>query len=458
MNFSGTFQWQIEGESHFREGGNSWVYRVRRPNDEREYALKLFRFETDPPSLARFNSEIEIVQALHGTPHCVQYIDHGTIGGKPFYVMPFFMNGTLRDKYINKANNLSTIDRLSEFIAICKRVALIHNIGLAIRDIKPQNILIDEDMSPVLADFGLSMWVDTPDDDRQTVTLEKVGSRGYRPPEWHSRYPEPNQRPGDIWSLGRTLWAMMAGQNPPDNYETLGASGNHLSNFIEKQSASIIQSIISACTSQAPGNRPDITALVDLSENTLEILRHSPTATGRRNLDEILSRFTLHVSHSSIFIDAERADSELNIKTSEVEKSLGMLNDKLNEKVEVLNASTPELIGRFQAQGVHEGSAFLLINKIKLLPSSNSAHCGYTSIRFNASKQIQASTSFAYTALIFYLGMAQDGKFFWVVQLGYNGKIIDEVETVALMNLVENKARQLDSFVAKLVDEIQGFF
>src|SRR5262249_4209641 len=148
---------------------------------------------------------------------------------------------TLRGKYISIQSQIPIIARLTEFLLILKAVANVHEHGLAIRDIKPQNILIDDNGIPVLADFGLSMWADTPDEERKTQLSEMVGSQGYRPPEWHSKYPDPNHRPGDIWSLGRTLWAIMSGRNPPNNYETLGSNANHLSNYIDKSAANILQ-------------------------------------------------------------------------------------------------------------------------------------------------------------------------------------------------------------------------
>jgi hypothetical protein len=77
MNFKGQHCWEKIGEKHEAEGGNSYVYKVSGLNDK-EYALKLFKFENrQGERYERFISEIEVVKELAGINGCVSCIDHG---------------------------------------------------------------------------------------------------------------------------------------------------------------------------------------------------------------------------------------------------------------------------------------------------------------------------------------------------------------------------------------------
>ncbi len=127
--------------------------------------------------------------------------------------MLYYVNGTYRDKYFNKKNNPKEPKIiLSDFLRVLQIVKDLHSKNLAIRDIKPQNILVDENGYPVLSDFGLSLWTFLEDSKRLTLSGEKIGSQGYMPPEWAEKYPEIDHLPGDIWSLGRNLWALFSGK------------------------------------------------------------------------------------------------------------------------------------------------------------------------------------------------------------------------------------------------------
>ena len=232
MEFRGNEIWETPEQTFFAQGGNSHVYRVTNKLSEGEFALKLYKFENSTGErFNRFLDEIDVVKSLREISGCVSCIDHGLFDERPFYVMKYYRGGTFRDKYIGtQAHTLD--EKIEDFSRTLEIVRCGHAIGLAIRDIKPQNILIDEDGAPVVSDFGLSMWIDMPDEARNTPPLGMIGSQGYRPPEWQTRYPDPNHQPGDIWSLGRLFWAILAGRNAPNSYETLGGKGTHLNLYI----------------------------------------------------------------------------------------------------------------------------------------------------------------------------------------------------------------------------------
>lgn len=462
MRLEGTSVWKtVEAGRNFR-GGNSIVHEVCRAGDELVYAAKVFNRDADEQSLSRFNSEISLVKELISIPGCVKYVDHGTIDEKPFYIMPFLKNGTFRTKYINNAGLINVIETIDDFSAILLTVASIHNLGLAIRDIKPQNILLDDDNRPVLADFGLSMWIDTPEDERKTRIGEAVGSQGYRPPEWHSKYPNPNHRLGDIWSLGRTFWAMMARENAPNNYETLGGQSNHLRKYLPKEQALILQGLITSCTSQEPERRPPIGELIDMcAEARKQILDLENPSDQRKTLQEMLKKFSRNVENSDIYIDMGRRESERNILIEELMEAVEKLHAILNERATGLNENKPRGIGDFRTYSPQNGDAFLESKSLKFKPIRNLSLKRYLALRFDYSEKIQQHTTASYAILYFYLGLTESEKFYWVVQLADHGKeseILDSLEVRSLTTVVGQKMMQIDQFIQRFLEIIQSHF
>ncbi|PHV25317.1 hypothetical protein CSQ93_24695 [Janthinobacterium sp. BJB426] len=463
MKLEGASVWEAVVGGRIFRGGNSIVYEVRRAGDESLYAAKVFNRDADEQSLSRFNNEIILVKGLVDIKGCVSYIDHGMIEEKPFYIMPLMENGTFRTKYITNTSSIDIVQIIDDFSAILVTVASIHDLGLAIRDIKPQNILLDVEGRPVIADFGLSMWADTPDDERQTRIEEAIGSQGYRPPEWHTKYPNPNHRSGDIWSLGRTLWAMVARENAPNNYETLGGAGNHLKNYLPKEQALILQGLITSCTSQEPEGRPPIGELIDMCADVRkQILELSNPPSQRQTLQDMLKKFSQSVENSDVYIDMGRRESERNILVQELDETVGSLIEILQERAKYINEHTPKGIGNCRVLSRGEGDPFLEKKDLRFKPVDNEALKRYLALRFDYSASIMQHTGARYAHLYFYIGFTQSGKFFWVVQLSdYPGKkseILDSLEVRSLTTVAGQKVMQINQFIQRFLETIQSHF
>ena len=94
---------------------------------------------------------------------------------------------------------------------IVEGVATLHEKRIVHRDIKPENIFIDENEQLVLGDFGLVFFED-PGHTRISGTIENVGSTDWMPP-WAMRMRIENIKPSfDVFSLGKTIWAMVSGE------------------------------------------------------------------------------------------------------------------------------------------------------------------------------------------------------------------------------------------------------
>lgn len=455
MEFSGSKTWTASEANYFAQGGNSFVYKVRGEGEKEEFALKLYKFDhISGERYERFLAEISVVKDLAGIEGCVSCIDHGFHEEKPFYVMPYFPNGTFRDKYFD-GSSYSEKEKLDDFLKLLQIVKSIHSTGLAIRDIKPQNILVDDECNPVIADFGLSLWVNICDEERQTTVYGVVGSQGYRPPEWQTKYPEPNHRPGDIWSLGRTLWAMMAGVNPPNNYETLGSNGTHVNQYVDKRHANIVQSLITACTSQDPAQRPEIDELINQAKNIRLLIEESSQDDKKRKkaITQTLERFHLQVSNSEAYIDSQRLESETNIKISEIESCANLLIEHLNKYVNDISKGVPNDLGGFRVVHHMPAGVFLDSQQLTIDVSENRSWGKVISLRFDPSKMMEIYKSLSYVQLCFYIGLTKTKNFYWIVQLRdqtlRKAEIIEQIEPKSLAVVVSQKLKQLDEFVGQ---------
>lgn len=438
----------------FAQGGNSYIFRVK-SNEDGVCAAKLFKHDLEGEKFNRFLDEIEIVEKLNGLQGCVPCFDHGDMAGRPFYIMPFYEKGTFRTKYLTGAQ-ISIENKLSDYLAVLKIVERVHERGLAIRDIKPQNILIDDAGLPVISDFGLSIWVGQSDDDRHTPAERSVGSRGYRPPEWQSRYPDPNHKPGDIWSLGRTLWAMISGRNPPDNYETLGGGETHLSLYIDKSIANIVQSIVTACTHQDHAQRPLIADLIVLTTDTITLIDGNARRPGDENtvgLTEVIKRFHTQITNSATYIDSQRMESAKNVQLREVEDAEQSLIAVLNTHCAALNEQLPSDLGEISVLSLFKGTSFL--SRVDLsVDVCDDDHWGrIVSLRFSPSASLERHKGIGYSQISFYFGIGSTNRFYWIVQLRdqslatRGSRIIEQIAPKALGTLVSQKVSQLEEFL-----------
>ncbi|MDN7181182.1 protein kinase [Caballeronia sp. SEWSISQ10-4 2] len=469
--FSGEGLWISENAEEFKRGGNSKVFLVKnviKGESDNLHALKLFT--SDKPGRerhARFLAEIEIVKNLSGIAGCVKCVDHGLHEGRPFYVMPYYAGGTFRDRYlVNEAGSIGIIEKLEHFQGVLQIVKRLHDVGLAIRDIKPQNILIDEQNDPALSDFGLSLWCTTADDERLTSINGQIGSQGYRAPEWLSFYPDVNHRPGDIWGLGRTLWAVLAASNPPNDCETLGAAGNHLKGYLPKEYANLTQSIVTACTAQIPDERPTIAELISQVETVKQhILDAEKSDAGvRRGLVLAMKTFSLQVANSDTFIDATRLNSEVNIKLREVKSCIERTREHLSSMMSLHQHDLDSSLGKFSVFKRESEMVFPLRNYgLTLNLSDNDVWNKSVTLRFDPSQKIQEHRRLAYIYLACYMGLTNDKRFYWLVssrdQTTQKEYIVDQLETKTLENLVANKLSQLETFVVShFFDRIEAHF
>ena len=156
-------------------------------------------------ALDRMKSEIETIRTI-SHPSLIPILDENI--DDRWYVTKFFSGGTLASKPDLYKNQV--LDSLRALRPVVEAVAKLHQVGRFHRDIKPDNVFIDQADRLVLGDCGLAFkWEGK---ERLTETFENVGSRDWMP-AWAMGLRLTEVQPNfDVFSLGKVLWAMIAGQ------------------------------------------------------------------------------------------------------------------------------------------------------------------------------------------------------------------------------------------------------
>lgn len=189
------------------QGGFAIVYRAYQERLDRIVALKVLSVDrVDQRTMRRFQRELQLTGRLTGHPNVVTVFDTGvTRSGKPYIAMDFFENGSLRDKVRNEGP-LRVPDVLRAGVKLAGALAAVHEAGVLHGDIKPQNILISRYGEPAVADFGVARVVDSSEISATAQAFTPL----HAAPEVLTG--QPHSASSDIYSLGSTLYHLLAGQ------------------------------------------------------------------------------------------------------------------------------------------------------------------------------------------------------------------------------------------------------
>ncbi|HXI98414.1 MAG TPA: protein kinase, partial [Gemmatimonadaceae bacterium] len=203
-----------------RGGGMARVFVAHDETLGREVIVKVLPPElTYGFSAARFTREFKLAATLQ-EPHIVPVLTAGqTVGGLPFYTMPFVRGESLRVHIRRGRIPLEECTTILRDIACA--LAYAHKQGIVHRDIKPENILLSEGTA-VVTDFGIAKAVQaamtaTPPEPggAAAITLpgDTVGTPAYMSPEQAAADPTTDQR-ADIYAWGVVAYEILAGKHP----------------------------------------------------------------------------------------------------------------------------------------------------------------------------------------------------------------------------------------------------
>ncbi|HEY2771012.1 MAG TPA: protein kinase [Solirubrobacteraceae bacterium] len=196
-------------EARIGAGGMSTVYRATDGTLERSVAIKLMNREvaTDSDQLERFRREARAVAQL-SHPHIVGVIDAGEDENRPYIVFEYVEGETLKER-IRRLGRLPVAEAVAYAIEIARALGAAHARHIVHRDVKPQNVLIDEEGSAKVTDFGIAR---TLDEEGLTADGRVLGTTDYVSPEQALGQHVTGQ--SDLYSLGIVLYEMLTGEVP----------------------------------------------------------------------------------------------------------------------------------------------------------------------------------------------------------------------------------------------------
>jgi eukaryotic-like serine/threonine-protein kinase len=199
------------------KGGMATVYLARDLRHDRFVALKVMRPDLGSSvGTERFLHEIRVTAQLRH-PHILPVFDSGTSGrdeqdgGHLWYTMPYVEGETLRQR-LARQRTIPTDEAIRITCEIATALEHAHRRGVVHRDVKPENILI-EDEHAVIADFGVARALDKAAGERLTATGFAVGTPAYMSPEEAAGSPTVDGR-ADVYALGCVLYEMLTGALP----------------------------------------------------------------------------------------------------------------------------------------------------------------------------------------------------------------------------------------------------
>ena len=195
------------------KGGMATVYKAKDTDWNKIVAVKIIRIERLAPeilnkALKRFEQEaISLADLSH--KNVIKVIDYGQHENSPFLVMDYFSKGALK-KMIGNPHPWQDAIRMLKPVAEALEYA--HQQDIIHRDVKPSNILFNENDQLILADFGIAKILDEEATVDLTGTKAVIGTPDYMSPE--QGLGKPIDVRSDVYSLGIVLYELITGRNP----------------------------------------------------------------------------------------------------------------------------------------------------------------------------------------------------------------------------------------------------
>lgn len=200
------------------QGGMGAVYRAWDLRLEGPVAVKEFVPQPglDAGTLGQlrdqFKQEVVILSRL-SHPNLVRVRDFFEEHGNAYLVMDLVEGESLETRILRQYT-IPEPEAVAWLLQLLDALAYCHGQGVLHRDIKPQNIIIDQQGQAILVDFGLvKLW--NPNDPQTRTVLRGMGTPEYAPPEQYGKQGQSTNPRSDLYSLGATFYHALTGQAPP---------------------------------------------------------------------------------------------------------------------------------------------------------------------------------------------------------------------------------------------------
>jgi eukaryotic-like serine/threonine-protein kinase len=238
------------------EGGMANVYYALHVALDNPVVIKVMHphLARDADMRERFRREAEsAAQLVH--PHICSIIDFGSAGDQIYLVMPYLARGTLADR-INNRRSFPPERTAAISVQVACALDYAHRHGLVHRDIKPDNILFDEDENALVTDFGIATGHFRA---RMTGTGNVMGTPHYMSPE-QARGKLLDGR-SDLYALGVVMYETLLGFPPFDGADGYSISYKHVTEtaatpeVVDSRIPSELSAIVMKCLAKDAGAR-----------------------------------------------------------------------------------------------------------------------------------------------------------------------------------------------------------
>ena len=253
------------------EGGMANVYLANDTILDRKVAVKVLRgdLSADDKFIRRFEREAQSVSNL-SHPNIVEVYDVGVEDNQHYIVMEYIEGKTLK-QLLKKRETLTLTEVIDIMTQLTDGMAHAHESYIIHRDIKPQNIMIEDNGLIKITDFGIAMALNAT---QLTQTNSVMGSVHYLPPEQASG--KGATMKSDIYSLGILMYELLTGNVPFKGDNAVEIALKHMKDkipSIRKQDPSIpqaVENILLKAAAKNPRNRYD--SISNMHEDLLHCL------------------------------------------------------------------------------------------------------------------------------------------------------------------------------------------
>ena len=352
------------------EGGMANVYLANDKILDRKVAIKVLRGDlaNDEKFIRRFQREAQSVANL-SHPNIVEVYDVEEEEGQHYIVMEYIEGKTLK-QLLQKRGSLTLSEVIDIMLQLTDGLAHAHDAYIIHRDIKPQNIMIQDDGLVKITDFGIAMALNAT---QLTQTNSVMGSVHYLPPEQANG--KSSTIKSDIYSLGILMYELITGSVPFKGDNAVEIALKHLKEkipSIRRQNPTIPQSvenIVLRATAKNPKNRYD--SVKDMNKDLKECLNED-----KKNEKKIVFEYPENdIDDTKVITNVKKSKPEI-----EEPKDLDELKEKKkieeqNNEEEVIGSMTKKdkyklpiiLAGIFIALLIIAGIVFVLIGRDEVI-------------------------------------------------------------------------------------------